>query len=590
MNPNRARWRAVHAQLRGRLLAAREGQAFWLGRLADSALATATAVAALAAARRADDADAIARGLAWLARTQNADGGWGDTPQSPSNLPTSLLVLAAHKLARKMPPPAGVAYVDVRGGEGAISGLYGADRTFSVPILTCCAIAGLVDWSAVEPLPMELAALPRRLFPLLGLPVVSYALPALIAMGLVRHARLPSANPLVRLVRSAVTPTVLHRLETLQPAGGGFLEAVPLTAFVAMSLVAAGQREHPVVRDGLEFLRRNVRAEGCWPIDSNLSIWNTTLAIAALAGGDEPARDWLLDRQLQRRHLYTGAAPGGWGWSHLAGSVPDVDDTAGALVALSYLPPGPRTAEAAQRGLVWLLDVQNRDGGWPTFCRGWGKLEFDRSGCDLTAHAIAALASCQVAQAFSLWPAEGKRLSRRIQRACAAGGDFLCRHQRADGSWLPLWFGSQKTADQTNPVFGTARVLRHLRVAEEQGEAMARQPAIRAAVARAIAYLHNAAHAEGGWGAAAGVEPTVEETAAVVEALAGRPGLEQEGSIARAVDWLCDRVEAGQLDCPSPIGLYFARLWYHERLYPLTLAVAALRQATAAAPTVREDE
>jgi hypothetical protein len=36
--------------------------------------------------------------------------------------------------------------------------------------------------------------------------------------------------------------------------------------------------------------------------------------------------------------------------------------------------------------------------------------------------------------------------------------------------------------------------------------------------------------------------------------------------------------------------LYFARLWYHERLYPLTLAVAALRQATAAAPTVREDE
>ena len=30
-----------------------------------------------------------------------------------------------------------------------------------------------------------------------------------------------------------------------------------------------------------------------------------------------------------------------------------------------------RTCEA--RG--WLLKLQNRDGGWPTFCRGWGKLQ-----------------------------------------------------------------------------------------------------------------------------------------------------------------------------------------------------------------------
>ncbi|MEZ6048428.1 MAG: hypothetical protein R3C11_23220 [Planctomycetaceae bacterium] len=39
----------------------------------------------------------------------------------------------------------------------------------------------------------------------------------------------------------------------------------------------------------------------------------------------------------------------------------------------------------------WLLDLQNRDGGWPTFCRGWGALPFDRSAPDLTAHALRAL-------------------------------------------------------------------------------------------------------------------------------------------------------------------------------------------------------
>src|SRR4029079_14402375 len=39
----------------------------------------------------------------------------------------------------------------------------------------------------------------------------------------------------------------------------------------------------------------------------------------------------------------------------------------------------------------WIRDLQNHDGGWPTFCRGWGHLPFDRSGSDLTAHNLRAL-------------------------------------------------------------------------------------------------------------------------------------------------------------------------------------------------------
>ena len=31
----------------------------------------------------------------WLARRQNADGGWGDTDKSPSNIATTMLVRAA---------------------------------------------------------------------------------------------------------------------------------------------------------------------------------------------------------------------------------------------------------------------------------------------------------------------------------------------------------------------------------------------------------------------------------------------------------------------------------------------------------------
>ena len=64
----------------------------------------------------------------------------------------------------------------------AITTAYGDDRTFSVPILTMCALSGAFGngedaWSPIPALPFELAALPQGLFHRLGLPVVSYALP-----------------------------------------------------------------------------------------------------------------------------------------------------------------------------------------------------------------------------------------------------------------------------------------------------------------------------------------------------------------------------------------------------------------------------
>jgi squalene-hopene/tetraprenyl-beta-curcumene cyclase len=42
---------------------------------------------------------------------------------------------------------------------------------------------------------------------------------------------------------------------------------------------------------------------------------------------------------------------------------------------------------------------------------------------------------------------------------------------------------------------------------------------------------------------------------------------------------LVQRVEAGGLHEPTPIGFYFAKLWYFEKLYPMIFAVAALGRA-----------
>src|SRR5262249_56792584 len=119
------------------------------------------------------------------------------------------------------------------------------------------------------------------------------------------------------------------------------------------------------------------------------------LSVHALAGmplldpgSRRRLRDWLLAQQYTREHPYTHAAPGGWAWTPLPGGVPDADDTAGALLALRHLGQSDsEIRDSARRGIRWLLELQNRDGGMPTVCRGWGKLPFDRSGADLTAPA-----------------------------------------------------------------------------------------------------------------------------------------------------------------------------------------------------------
>ena len=480
-----------------------------------------------------------------------------------------------------------------------------------------CALAGRLGegreaWRHVIPLPFELAAFPHQLFAALRLPVVSYALPALIAIGQARHVHVPSRNPLVRWLRYATREKTLRKLTEIQPVNGGFLEATPLTSFVTMSLAGSGQADHIVTQRGLEFLLKSQRADGSWPIDTNLSTWCTTLAINGLGGlisdhlyaigyfeeigsrFEERAPDylrlieWLLGQQYRVEHPYTHAAPGGWAWTDLPGGVPDADDTAGALLALQLLAIQVHDDErlnpmsescgmnllarmdiAHVAGARWLLALQNSDGGFPTFCRGWGALPFDRSSPDITAHAIRALSSSH--------PELDQKAA--LERAT----EFLCRSQQSDGSWIPLWFGNQHATDEVNKVYGTSRVLlglaqrpRHPETDRDAAESFA----------RGLAWLCAAQHADGSWGGD-GQAGTIEETALALETLAeitanhGEEEKKYRSHIERGAQFLVQAVESGAWREPSPIGFYFAKLWYFERLYPMIFTVGALNNAAA---------
>jgi squalene-hopene/tetraprenyl-beta-curcumene cyclase len=211
-------------------------------------------------------------------------------------------------------------------------------------------------------------------------------------------------------------------------------------------------------------------------------------------------------------------------------------------------------------GVRWLLGLQNRDGGIPTFCRGWGALPFDRSSPDLTAHTL---------RAWSAWlPQLDERQKRRTLRGIHKGLAFLRRCQRDDGSWLPLWFGNENQRDDENPTYGTAQVLMALRELKECGF---RIPGDFDRAAEQ--WLVRAQNPDGSWGGFPKSPPSVEETALAVEALAGTGHV---GAVDRGTAWLVERVESGTWREPAPIGFYFAKLWYFEKLYPQIFTAAAL--------------
>jgi len=610
------RLHSAYLTARDALLAERVPAGHWVGELSTSALSTATAVMALHLVDPAKHRELIAGGIRWLCEHQNADGGWGDTTKSFSNISTTMLCRAALEITTPPPNPlpeagrGGNPAPPPRSGEGvggrgsalarvesyltehagstaseraeAIRKRYGKDRTFSVPILMACALAKLVPWNEVPRLPFELACLPQSWYRFARLPVVSYALPALIAIGQCVHANRSSWNPVRNFIRRIAIGRSLKVLRRIQPTTGGYLEATPLTSFVVMALMGAqpsGGRQPPVsaaqvLSEGVRFLVNSVRPDGSWPIDTNLATWVTTLSVNALAAANDlgslDTRDailkWLLGQQYQARHPYTGADPGGWAWTDLAGGVPDCDDTPSAILAIGNLQP----TESIEVSLAcrWVAQLQNSDHGFPTFCRGWGVLPFDRSGSDLTAHALRAFLRAIAIDGADVY-GHGLPIEHGlIPRGCS----YLTRQQRPDGSWLPLWFGNQHAPDDINPVYGTSRVL-----AAYRDLGLKDAPECQ----RGVNYLHSVQNEDGGWGGAAGCPSSVEETALAVEVILDLTPPDDAGGspVQRGLLWLIDAVESGRFREPTPIGFYFAKLWYFEKLYPLIFTVAALGRA-----------
>lgn len=229
----------------------------------------------------------------------------------------------------------------------------------------------------------------------------------------------------------------------------------------------------------------------CQPCVSPL--WDTCLAAHAMMEAGEPgdsptiiaAMDWLKGRQIldvkgdwakRRPEL----VPGGWAFQYENAHYPDIDDSAVVVMALDRA-YGGRHDDAIDRGLEWVKGMQSTNGGWGAFdvdnVYGYlNKIPFADHGALLDPPTADVTARC-----LGMLSQLGHDSD---HPSVARGLKFLRQVQEPDGSWYGRW--------GTNYVYGTWSVLNTFNAADEDLDA--------SHIRRAVAWLDNRQHKDGGWG------------------------------------------------------------------------------------------
>jgi len=383
---------------------------------------------------------------------------------------------------------------------------------------------------------------------------------------------------------------IRDRLE--ESDGLGAIFPAILNTILAFHLL--GYREdHPVLERQFAALEKLlIEEDDHLRIQPALSpVWDTAQTMSALVASglrrDHPAltegAEWLLEREVRRSGdwVYNNpeVEPGGWYFEYANEFYPDCDDTAEVLLALDRVEPtDPELEEgigaARERGMRWLLSMQNEDGGWAAFDRGCDK-EF-LAHVPFADHNAMLDPSCEdiTGRVLELLAGEGFD---RSHPAVVGGVRFLREAQCEDGSWYGRW--------GCNYIYGTWLALRGLAAV---GEDMSRDR-----YRRAVRWLESCQNPDGGWGEtlASYSDParkgeghsTASQTAWALMGLLAA-GCRDSGSVRRGLDYLLrTQREDGSWEDEYWTGTGFPEVFYlryhlYDDYFPL-LALAAYLDA-----------
>ncbi len=402
------------------------------------------------------------------------------------------------------------------------------------------ALFGIVPWTAVPVMPIEIMILPRW-FPF-HLSKVAYWSRTVIVPLLVLMTKKPMArNPRnIRLdelfiappetvkdwntneTKSILNPTfrilddILRFFEPYMPKGirqhaidkavafvkerlngeDGLGAIYPAMANVVMMYAALGyDKQHPdrlIATKAVDNLVIEEETSAyCQPCFS--PVWDTALTAHAMledgsasaVAATSRAAEWL--KKLQVLDVVGDWAtwrpnvrPGGWAFQYNNAYYPDLDDTAVVVMALDRL-DSQKYREAIERGTEWVLGLQSKNGGWGAFDSDnvyyyLNHIPFADHGALLDPPSADVTARCLGMLA---------QLGYKIDHpAVVASIAYLRREQEKEGCWFGRW--------GTNYIYGTWSVLNALNaIGIGKNDLMVR---------RAVNWLVSKQREDGGWG------------------------------------------------------------------------------------------
>jgi squalene-hopene/tetraprenyl-beta-curcumene cyclase len=274
-----------------------------------------------------------------------------------------------------------------------------------------------------------------------------------------------SVKPLRRSSLQRIEEWILKRADAQRSDGLGAI--FPPMVYIIVALRCLGySMNDPRIKEAERQLDRlmieedhSIRLQPCFS-----PIWDTGIATYALSEAGfnhehEPMRQavkWLVERECRdfgdwKANIRQHVEPSGWYFEFNNSYYPDVDDT--AMVTMALLRSGcPESSKSAERGIRWILAMQNDDGGWAAFDRTIKRpiLEYipfadhnaiqDPSCPDITGRTLECLGH------FGVRPDH-----EAVQKALR----FLEFEQEPEGCWFGRW--------GVNYIYGTWQVVCGLR-------------------------------------------------------------------------------------------------------------------------------